>query len=140
MFYDEWDDAEWLRFDNFIVNCVIHFLNNGLVENRHTNLETRKFIKETCYEFYEWTEEDNLPVNTRLKPSEYYEAFLLEYPESRKFVSQKRFGKFLQIYSQIKDLKFTKGKTNGERWIYFENEDAETETIEDIEEKSDMPF
>jgi hypothetical protein len=140
MFYDEWDDAEWLRFDNFIVNCVIHFLNNGLVEYRHTNLETRKFIKETCYEFYEWTEEDNLPVNTRLKPSEYYEAFLLEYPESRKFVSQKRFGKFLQIYSQIKDLKFTKGKTNGERWIYFENGDAETETIEDIEEKSDMPF
>jgi hypothetical protein len=139
MFYDDWDDEEWLRFDNCMVKCITHYLTNGLVKYKHSNLETRKFIKETCYEFYEWTEEDNLPLNTRLKPSEYYEAFLMEYPDSRKFVSQKRFSKFIQTYAQVKDFNLVKGKTNGERWIELESEGKEKEeSFDSITEK--VPF
>src|SRR5690606_34159818 len=46
MLFGDWDDDEWLRFDNYMVNCVQYYLENGLVSHAFNNLETRKLIKE----------------------------------------------------------------------------------------------
>lgn len=139
MLYDDWDKNEWSLFDNFIIECIQFYLINGLVKHEYNNLDVRKFIKETSYEFYEWTNEENLPIDTRIKVSEYFEAFLLEYPDQRKFVTLRRFGKFISVYAQLKNLDIFKGKTNGERWLEISrNEPKEEETIDSI--SSNMPF
>ena len=54
-FFEEWDKKEWNDFDNFIIWSLRVYLKNGLVEPTNTNLETRKFIKQTSRDFYEWT-------------------------------------------------------------------------------------
>jgi hypothetical protein len=136
MMYDDWDLTEWALFDTFIVECIQFYLKNGLVKHDYNNLDIRKFIKETCYEFYEWTNEEPLPIETRIKISEYMEAFLMEYPDQRKFMSTKRFGKFVNVYAELKGLKIFKARTNNERWIEL-TKDGESgyDDFEKIEEE-----
>lgn len=67
MLFTDWDDAEWLRFDNYMVNCEQYYLQNGLVSHEFHNLDARKFIKETSFEFYEWANDGNLRLNERLE-------------------------------------------------------------------------
>lgn len=85
MLFTDWDNKEWLRFDNFMINCVQYYLQNGLVKHEFNNLEVRKFIKETSFEFYEWSQDrDNLPYNIRLDKSEYFHKFIAEYQDFKK--------------------------------------------------------
>jgi len=118
MLFDDWDISEWLKFDNFMIFCVQFFLNAGLVEHEYKNLETRKFINQTCYEFYEWVEEeDNLPINEQITRSELLEKYLEEFPDQRKFVSHKRFANWLHYYCIHKGFELIKTKSNGIRYI-----------------------
>src|SRR5690606_30508174 len=91
MLFGDWDDDEWLRFDNYMVNCEQYYLKNGLVSHAFNNLETRRLIKETSYEFYEWAKEGNLPINERLDKSLYYTRFIDDYPDFKKWLTQRKF-------------------------------------------------
>src|SRR5699024_11472897 len=91
--FSDWDDKEWSRFDNYMINCEQYYLENGLVESEYQNLEARKFIKETSFEFYQWvTEEENLPTGIRLYKTDKYESFLKENPDLKKWLTQSRFA------------------------------------------------
>ena len=75
------------------------YLSEGLVKHEFQNLETRKFIKETSFEFYEWChEEDNIEFNARLYKSTLFNRFIEEYPDFKKWLSQKKFWQWIDIY------------------------------------------
>jgi hypothetical protein len=130
-FFEGWNSKEWNKFDNFMISCVQVYLSKGLVKHEFKNLEVRKFIKETSYEFYEWisSDEKNLPVNTRINKSEKHETICQDYPDLRKWLSQKRFSMWLDRYATYKGYKVISGNTAGVRWIEFD--DATKEKIED---------
>src|SRR5690606_73245 len=94
MLFADWDESEWLRFDNYMINCAQYYLENGLVTHEYHNLDDRKFIKETSYEFYEFVKEGNLRVNERMNKSVYYQRFIDEYKDFQK-LSQRRFTKWM---------------------------------------------
>jgi hypothetical protein len=121
MLYSDWDKTEWLRFDNFMINCEQYYLKNGLVKHNFNNLEVRKFIKETSFEFYEWSQDrENLPHNFRIDKTEYFTKFCSEYQDFKKFLSQRKFTQWLESYGRYYELKHTSGRTNSTRWIEFE--------------------
>jgi len=122
MLYSDWDQKEWLRFDNFMINCEQYYLKNGLVKHNFNNLEVRKFIKETSYEFYEWSaDRENLPHNFRIDKTEFFTKFCNEYQDFKKFLSQRKFTQWLESYGKYYNLKYTSGRTNTTRWIDFED-------------------
>lgn len=123
MLFDDWNDDEWVKFDNFMINCCQFYLQNGLVAHDFNNLESRKYIKETSYEFYEWSQDDNLPVNTRLYKDELFNNFTSEYTDWNK-MAKRRFTSWLVIYGANYGYKVHEGKTNNLRWIEFEQEGA----------------
>lgn len=130
MLFDEWGDEEWKRFDNFMINCAQYYLQNGLVKHDFNNLEIRKFIKNTSYEFYEWSKDhENIPFNVRCNKKQYYNIFIEEYQDYKKFLSQKRFKQWLEHYCNFYDYKYHEGNTNGERW--FEVEGGSGKEVED---------
>lgn len=134
LLFDEWSDIEWLRFDNFMINCVQYYLQNGLLKHEFNNLELRKFIKNTSFEFYEWSSDrDNLPVGVRESKSIYYDKFINDYADFKKWLSQKRFKQWLEYYAKFANLDYTEGNTMGDRWFRY---DYKTKQIE-IE---DAPF
>lgn len=135
MLYSDWDQKEWLRFDNFMINCEQYYLKNGLVKHNFNNLEVRKFIKETSYEFYEWSSDrENLPHNFRIDKTEYFTKFCNEYQDFKKFLSQRKFTQWLESYAKYYGLKYVSGRTNATRWIDFED------PTQPKEDDNEIPF
>ena len=60
-FFDEWDDQEWNRFYNFMLECVQIYLKEGLLTQTPINLIKRKVIDETNKEFVEYMENVVIP-------------------------------------------------------------------------------
>ncbi len=129
MLFDGWDEKEWARYDKYMINCLQFYLENGLVEYETINLPLRKFINETCQEFYEFVEDENIPVNQRLIKSEVYQKFKDE-NEDMKFLNRRLFGKWVKNYANFKNYEYTDGNSNGARWYELSNGQPikETET------------
>lgn len=124
MFFDEWDYNEWLKFYNYMVKCVQMYLTNGLVTYEYVNLEIRKFIKETSFEFYEWASKENLKENERLNKTMVFNIFLEEYPDFKRFnLSQKRFWMWVDKYCTFNNIELTKGQDSmGQRFVELKSE------------------
>jgi SOS response regulatory protein OraA/RecX len=126
MLFDAWSEEEWSRFDSYMVNCLQYYLQHGLVENNFNNLEIRKFIKETSFDFYEWTSEGKVPTNERLYRGKLYEEFLNEYQDYRKWLKEKTFKKWIEKYAEFKKMQHKDGKDLNGRYSILE---PTTETI-----------
>jgi hypothetical protein len=127
MLFNSWDDKEWSRYDKYMINCLHYYLENGLVESQTKNLLLRKFINESCQEFFEFVEDGNLPVNERLIKAEVYQKFKDE-NEDMKFLNKRLFGKWVKGFASYKNLEYQDGNTNGSRW--FELVDSSVKKID----------
>lgn len=56
-FFRDWDAAEYARFDNFMMMCVVDYLRIGVVLPNTINLEARKLRDETAMEFIQFMDE-----------------------------------------------------------------------------------
>lgn len=123
MLFDGWDQAEWLRFYNFMLTCIRMYLVNGLVEFDYKNLNVRKFITETTFEFYEWCNSDVIKLNERLIKSELYNLFIADYPDWKSYkLSQKRFSIWIEKYCELHNYSLKKGQDSmGQRYIEISN-------------------
>jgi hypothetical protein len=132
LLYDEWNVDEWNRFDKFMINCLQYYLLNGLVKSKTNNLELRKFINETSQEFYEFAITDNcIKTDIRIGKNELLNEFYAEYPDAKKFVTNRTFLKWIKKYSDYNKLTYSEGNTNGQRWFTISKE-LTTNKIESI--------
>lgn len=103
--FDEWDEKEFLAFDNYMVKCLQLYLSEGLIPQENAkNIETRKFIAETNKEFFEWANDGNIPIGTRIYRNEKYNEFITDYPDygnGRYRLSQKSFKIYLDAWAKF---------------------------------------
>jgi hypothetical protein len=52
--FDDWDAAEWARFDDYMAGCVILYLAKGLINAKAVNSDKRKLLQATSKDFVEW--------------------------------------------------------------------------------------
>jgi hypothetical protein len=123
MLFDEWDEKEWSLFDSFMIGCVQYYLEHGLVEHESVNLELRKLIKETCSDFVEWANDGNLPVLKRLDKTVIFKSFIDEYNDFSKWLTQRKFTKWVENYGKHHGYEVHQGKSNGLRWVQFGKEE-----------------
>jgi hypothetical protein len=116
MFFDDWDRNEWLRFDNFMIYCLQVFLVSGLRKSDFVNLELRKFIKDTSFEFTEWAIE-NLPIGERIYQSTKYDEFVDEYSDFKKWLTKKKFKQWIESYAKYLKKEVQNGKEVSQRFI-----------------------
>jgi len=130
--FDSWDEAEWSKFDNFMIQCVQYYLKNGLQKQHHKNLELRKFITETSNEFYEWVQEDNLPKSQRLFNKYVFNQFIEEYPDMHK-LQIKTFKKWIKLYCDFNGFLYSDGNdpNGGGRYFYITSKQEEKVIIDD---------
>ena len=67
---------EWDRFHSFMLNCEQYYLEHGLKNHDFKNLETRRFIKATSFDFYDWANVENLPGGVQLYKKEKFEELV----------------------------------------------------------------
>jgi hypothetical protein len=121
LFFDDWDEEEWNRFDNFMIECLKLYIDWGLVNSDKINLTERKLIDATLWEFVEFAdgeiianvEYDKEELYKRFKKSMGYEMDLLD-----KFPHKKNtFTKWLKVYAVFRDMNYEERKSNGAQYI-----------------------
>ncbi len=116
--FDDWDEEEFARFDNYMVYCLQTYLKLGLVPQNAKNIKLRKFIAETSMEFKEWVEDkDNVALNIRLDKQVYFDRFTNEYQDYKKWLTRKKFNIWLQKYASFMNYTYVDGISNGIRWF-----------------------
>ncbi len=141
-FFADWDDDDWCMFDNYMVSCLMLYLENGLIKSRFVNLKIRQLSAETSHDFIEWCglvdgnpTNQLLTIGDKLMKKDLYHEFISEYPDygpkAKMTISRTRFYKWLSAYGlhttgQVPE----EGRDPNGRWIRFLP--AETQTLLDI--------
>lgn len=124
--FDDWENEEFNKFDNYMVRCLQSYLKLGLVSQNAKNIKMRKFIAETSMEFYEWIKDaENCPINTRNDKQQYFNKFTDEYQDFKKWLTRKKFNIWVQKYSSFIGVPYSEGNSNGFRWFVIGNENDE---------------
>jgi len=129
LMFGDWSDDDWCEFDNYMIGCLMNYLNTGLVKSKFVNLKIRQLSAETCHEFIEWcglvdsTDKSVvLQPNTRLYKNELYSNFIDEYPDyaprGRMSVSRTKFYKWIIAYALYKEgVMPEEDRDQSGRWI-----------------------
>lgn len=132
--FNDWDDKEWARFDNYILECVKVYLSNGLIEMPTTNLAYRKIITEIGSESYHYFE--MLERNEWLTVKKVFDGFLIAYPEMQKYFTQNKLSINIKKYAKYHDIDCEIKYSGGVGKIYLKT----NEVIKKDEPEDGMPF
>jgi hypothetical protein len=118
-FFSGWDADEWNRFDNFMLECLQLYLDEGLVSCALVNLSQRKLIDQTSVQFAEFAEKF-IELNKRYDLNQLYLEFKKHIGfESDMFdhcpIKQNTFTRWLPIYAHFKGAIYDKTPSNGKQ-------------------------
>lgn len=99
-FFDEWEEEDWIQFDNVMVYCLQKFLKNGLMEYELINVDKRAYIQNTSYEFVEYAEK--YEVGKRYELHDELATYLRIKQPRFKDVSQRLFNKWVRYMMKAK--------------------------------------
>lgn len=117
LLFDEWTQSEWSNFDNYMLSNLQMYLQNGLVRSISINADAKRFIQNTCKEFYDFVMDGNIALDVRHYNKSCTEAFQAD-TNGFKDLDSRKFIKWVQVYALYKNYKFTKNKDHHGR--YFE--------------------
>lgn len=118
LFFAEWNETEWAKFDNFMIRCVQFFLKNGLVQSDKVNLKLRKFKNEMGTEFIEFMELQKFDGSPRNR-KEFRDEFNRQYPTVAKFNTPQKFNKKVKDYCEFHNIPLEESKYNGVVCFYI---------------------
>jgi hypothetical protein len=130
--FNDWNDQEWARFDNYIMECVKIYLNQGLIDMPTTNLAYRKIITEIGSESFNYF--DSLERNEWLNIKKVFDNFLHSYPEMSKYFTQNKLTINVKKYCKYHDLECEVRYSGGIGKMYIADPNAV------IQEDNGLPF
>jgi hypothetical protein len=122
LLFDEWTKDEWSNFDNYMLSNLQKYLKNGLLKSKSINADAKRFIQNTSKEFYDFVAEGNIALNIRHYNKASLESFQNDC-NCFKDLDSRKYIKWVQIYCNYKELKFTKNRDTHGR--YFEINEIE---------------
>jgi hypothetical protein len=135
LLFDEFDESEWILFDNFLLDCIRQYLIHGLVKAESINLEVRRFMSATSHEFYDFVTDNYIPINERFNRTAKYNEFKQQYPDFVK-LSERKFHNWIESYCRYIKAEHKTGRNSAERYSYIIPLGSESPA--DIE--NEMPF
>lgn len=109
--FNDWDDLEWARFDNYMMECLKKYLNFGLIKSNTKNLEIRKLIDKIGNELHTFI--PSITLNEWVNVKTIYDNFLISYPELKKWYKQNSLTIGLKSYCKYYDYKFYTATAGG---------------------------
>jgi hypothetical protein len=117
LLFDEWSTDEWSAFDNYMLSNLQMYLQNGLLRSVSINANAKRFIQNTCKEFYDFVHDGNISLDVRHYNKSSIESFQAD-TNGFKDIDSRKYLKWVQAYATYKGYKFTKNKDQHGR--YFE--------------------
>lgn len=132
--FDDWTLEDYQKFDNYIIYCLQLFLKTGLIKQNAKNIKMRKFIAETAMEFFDFVKEhDNVPRNTRNDKKVYFDKFIEEYPDFKRWLTRKKFNIWVQKFCSFMKYEYLSDNSNGLQWFEIKSDEV-------FEENNDIMF
>lgn len=124
LFFDGWDEEEWMRFDYFMIECLQLYLDEGLIYCQHINLARRKLIDMTSSDFANFAEGGAIQINTEYNLTDLFRSFktFIGFADDwldKCPIKQNSFSPWLPIYARFKGWEFTKRQSNGKQLVKF---------------------
>jgi hypothetical protein len=101
-----WTEDHWNVFTNYMIDCVVFYLRNGLQPYELINVATNTLIQTTSEDFAKWVDESHFEVGLVYKTKDYFEDFKNTYYGSDSDYKQRTFTNNLGKYASLKNLKF----------------------------------
>lgn len=105
-FFDDWDEAEWTRFDNLLLHGCQLFLAHGLAKVAAVNLNARKLLQSTSGAFVDFM--DGLERGIRLYKTDLLQEFRGLEGHDDKFTPDK-FGRWITAYGSYSGVDMVQG-------------------------------
>jgi hypothetical protein len=146
--FEDWDELQWQRFDNYMVRSLQMYLEHGLYECSWETQHIRKFINETSPEFWEWLDDESKEPKLRLGEVHYraqlMEAFVKEYPDWDRFkynLTGRRWAMWLEAYGAFKGWEvMSERNQNGHYTKYVLPGTPKEEDTSEKLDPNDWPF
>jgi hypothetical protein len=117
IFFSEWDELEWAKFDAFMLNCVQFFLKHGVTEYTEHNSLQKELIRATSQAFAEWIEDnlEELTVKSGVSTVTMRDRFLNDANLRGTPLSDRKFIEYMKSYCKIYNYSFKSIRINGTR-------------------------
>jgi hypothetical protein len=122
LLFDEWNKDEWAHFDNYMLSNLQMYLQNGLVRSVSINANAKRFIQNTCKEFYDFVHDGNISLDVRHYNKASFEAFQAD-TNGFKDLDSRKYLKWVQAYASYKGYKFTKNRDQHGRYFELTKQD-----------------
>ena len=121
LFFDkeDWDEAEWNKFFNFMITCSNFYHANGLRPYTRNGQERGRLIQSTSREFVSWVNQRNLQAGEEYDNNTLYEEYCEFADENRALFPQRRFTSWIGIYAGLRDWDVVSRASNGRRYSRF---------------------
>jgi len=140
-FFRDWNEVEWLSFDNFMMECLTLYLKNGVIEADSINLDKRKQIQHTNIDLVEFLDEKikngELRCGMDYDKNSLHVEFLQKYPSysnDKWLKTPANFTKNLKTYASYSpELKghLKERRSDGKSYIRWEKQE---------DKQTDLPF
>jgi hypothetical protein len=127
LMFSDWDDDDWVMFDNYMIGCLQNYLTSGLIESESVNKKRRDLISATNTDFVSWCgrgKEINplLVEGIKIYKQDLYIDFTQEYPQyshrSKDGISRQQFYSWVALYAEYKTgVKPEEDRDHNGRWI-----------------------
>ena len=128
--FNEWNEDEWAAFDNYMMNCISIYLENGLIDMPLKNLDYRKLLDKIGNEMNIFFA--GLFKNEYLNIKKTYDDLLDSFPELRKKnVSQTLMTRNLNKYCQFHNFEFDTVYSGGVGRMIIKDNKQEFQPLEE---------
>lgn len=131
-FFSEWDDRQWLLFDNFMLECIMLYMRSlekswekdgeGAIAPPMENIHLRELRQEMGEQFLSWAEVYFSPesghLNSRIARKDIYESMLNEYNIKSTQFTAKTFRDKIFAYCKFAGLNFNAHRRNAEGFSF----------------------
>jgi len=113
--FEDFDRTEWLRFDNYMMECVKTYFQIGMFKYVSGNLSIRKLIQATNQDFIDFADEE-IVHGKEYDKQELLSQFKRQNPDYEK-TFMRTFTRWLTEYAKYRQLKFTERASHGKKLI-----------------------
>ena len=119
LFSEQWSAITWNEFYSFMIDCVRHFFENGLVPYELKNVASNLLQQKTSPEFVEWVSEQDFQLDTLYDNKVLFEDFKNKYLGDDTNFKQRGFTNWLKFYATTKHILFKNRTSNGSAQFCF---------------------
>jgi len=112
LFFSDWDEEEWAKFDLFMASCIQFYLANGVIEPREIDQKKKDSIRATNSIFVEWLDEIISELNGFNSTTILHSRFLEETGQVKRDISIKKFFNFLKKFCEIYHYSFIEERSS----------------------------